>query len=87
MVVFKQLQIKLVSSNEPLLGCGPLPNWLRKKWCIYVVYGNNERNDNLCVWQCLVTCSDVSKNREKDRTTKEALILARKQYKNDKLKR
>ena len=48
-VVFKHVQIKLVSSNEPLVGCGPLPDWLRKKRCIYAVHGKNERNDNLCV--------------------------------------
>ena len=53
MIVFKHVQIKLVSSNEPLLGCGPLPDWLRKKRCIYAVDGKNERNDNLCVWRCL----------------------------------
>ena len=52
-IVFKHVQIKLVSSNEPLLGCGPLRDWLRKKRCIYAVDGKNERNDNLCVWRCL----------------------------------
>ena len=46
-VVFKHVQIKLVSSNEPLLGCSPLPDWLRKKRCIYAADGKNERTDNL----------------------------------------
>ena len=30
-VIFKYVQIRLVASNEPLMGCGPLPDWLRKK--------------------------------------------------------
>ena len=30
-VIFRQVQIRLVASNEPLIGCGPLPDWLRKK--------------------------------------------------------
>ena len=30
-VVFKHVQIRLVASNEPLMGCGPLPDWLIKK--------------------------------------------------------
>ena len=36
-VIFKHVQIRLVASNEPLMGCGPLPDWLRKKHCIYAV--------------------------------------------------
>lgn len=36
-VVFTHVQIKLITTNEPLLGCGPLPDWLRKKRCIYTV--------------------------------------------------
>ena len=34
-VIFKHVQIRLVASKEPLMGCGPLPNWLRDKRCIY----------------------------------------------------
>ena len=52
-VVPKHVQIKLIASTEPLLGCGPLPDWLRKKRCIYAADGKNERNDNLCVCRCL----------------------------------
>ena len=49
-VVFKHVQIRLVASNEPLMGCGPLPHWLRNKRCIYAV---DTFDDNLCVWRCL----------------------------------
>ena len=56
-VVFQHIQIKLIASNKPLMGCGSLPEWLRKKRCIYAVDGKNERNDNLCVWRCLAIYS------------------------------
>ena len=50
-VIFKHVQIRLVASNKPLMGCGPLTDWLRNKRCIYAV---NTFDDNLCVWRCLV---------------------------------
>ena len=87
MVVFKHFQIKLVSSNEPLLGCGPLPDWLRRKRCIYAVDSKDERTDNLCVWRCLAIYTRGSAKRETERITREALTLAREYYGNDKLKR
>ena len=49
-VVFKHVQIKLIASNEPLMGCGLLPEWLRKKRCINALY---TFDDNLCVRRCL----------------------------------
>ena len=49
-VVFKHVQIRLVASNEPSMGCGPLPDWLTDKCCIYAV---DTKKDNLCVWRCL----------------------------------
>ena len=33
-VVFKHVQIKMVESNKPLMGCEPLLDWLRNKRCI-----------------------------------------------------
>ena len=49
-VIFKYVQIRLVASNKPLMGCGPLPDWLRNQRCIYVM---DTFDDNLCVWRCL----------------------------------
>ena len=46
-VIFKHVQIRLVASNEPLIDCGPLPDWLRKKCCIYAV---ETFDDKMCVW-------------------------------------
>ena len=50
-VIFLNVHIKLISSNEPLMGCGPLPDWLKSKKCIYTVLIHFK--DNLCV------CGDV----------------------------
>ena len=52
-LIFDHVQIKFITTKELLLGCGPLPNWLRGKKCIYAVDGKEERTDNLCVWRCL----------------------------------
>ena len=51
-LIFKHVQITLVASNEPLMACGPLPDWLRDKHCIYAI---DNFDDNLCVWRCLAT--------------------------------
>ena len=49
-VIFKHVQINLVASNQPLMGCGPLPDWLKNKRCIYAI---NTFDDSLCVWRFL----------------------------------
>ena len=49
-VFFKHVQIRLVASNAPLMGCRPLPYWLRNKRCIYAV---ETFDDKLYVWRCL----------------------------------
>ena len=48
-LIFDHVQIKISSTREPLLGCGPLPEWLRKKGCIYALDGTEEETDNLCM--------------------------------------
>ena len=45
-LIFKYGQIRLVASNEILMGCGPLPDWLKKERCVYAM---DNFNDNLCV--------------------------------------
>ena len=49
-LTFDRVQIKIISMREPLLGCGPLSDWLRKKRCIYALDGAEEAIDNLCIW-------------------------------------
>ena len=57
-VVFKHVQIRLVASNELLMLCGPLPDWLRDKRCIYAL---GTFDDNLCVWRCLAIYKSARK--------------------------
>ena len=85
-VVFKHVQIKLIASNEPLMGCGLLPEWLRKK-CERCVNALDTFDDNLCVWRCLALYKRKDVKRGAERSKKEALNLAREFYSDNKLKR
>ena len=82
--VFKHVQIKLIASNEPLMGCGLLPDWLRKKRCIDAL---DTFDDSLCVWRCLAIYTRRDVKRGSEFVTKEALNLAREFYSDNKLKR
>ena len=86
-LIFDHVQIKIISTREPLLGCGPLPDWLRKKRCIYALDGTEESIDNLCMWRCLAVHYRGDRKQREKRTTREALKLAREYYENPKLKR
>ena len=68
MVVFKHVQIKLVVSNVPLMGCRPLPDWLRGKRCIYAL---DTFDDNFSVWRSLAIYKRLAygeKNRMPERS-------------------
>ena len=49
-VEFSRIIIRVIHSNEPLMGCGPLPEWVRSKKSIH---GIDDKNDNLYVRRCL----------------------------------
>ena len=79
-VVFKHIQMRLVASNKPLMGCGPLSDWLRGKQCSYAL---DTFDDNLCVWRCLAIYKRLAcgeKNRVQERNRNAALNLAREYY-------
>ena len=40
----------MLASNKPLMGCGPLTDWLKKKRCTYSI---DNFDDNLCGWRYL----------------------------------
>ena len=75
------------ATKEPLLGCGPLPHWLKGKRCIYALDGTEERVDNLCMWRCLTVHFRGYKKQREKRTTREALNLVREYYEDPNLKR
>ena len=83
-VIFKHVQIRLVASNEPLMGCGRLPDWLRDKRCIYAV---DTFDDNLCVWRCPAIYKQKDIQRGTEFVTRTALNLACEYYSDSKLKK
>ena len=85
-VLFTSVSTKIILSNEPLLGCGPLPKWLADKKCVYAV---DKINDNLCLWRCLAIHQRImkGKKRPEEDTNRDALKLARDFYRKPNLKR
>ena len=85
-VLFTSVSTKIILSNEPLLGCGPLPKWLADKKCVYSI---DKINDNLCLWRCLVIHQGImkGKKRPEEDTNRDALKLARDFYRKPNLKR
>ena len=76
-----------MAPNESLIGCRPLPDWLRDKRCIYAI---DTFTDNLCVWRCLAIYKRHvrgEKNQVEKRNCRAALDLAREYYGDNKLKR
>ena len=85
-VRFTSVSTKIILSNKPLLGCGPLPKWLADKKCVYAI---DKIDDNLCFWRCLVIHQRIMKGekRPEKKTNRDALKLARDFYKRPNLKR
>ena len=83
-VIFKHVQIRMVASNEPLMGCGPLPDWLRKERCLYAM---DTFDDNLCVWRCLAIYKQKDIKRGTEFVTRAALNLACEYYDHNNLKK
>ena len=85
-VRFTSVSTKIILSNEPLLGCGPLPKWLADKKCVYAI---DKIDDNPCFWRCLAIHQRIMKGekRPEEKTNRDALKLARDFYKRPNLKR
>ena len=85
-VLFTSVSTKIILSEEPLLGCGPLPKWLADKKCIYAI---DKIDDNLCLWRCLAIHQRIvkGKKRPEEDTNRDALKLARDFYRIPNLKR
>ena len=69
------------------MGCGPLPDWLRNKSCIYSM---DTFDDTLCVWRCLAIYKRHArgkKNRVQERNCEAALNLACEYYGDNKLRK
>ena len=69
-----QVDLKVVLDRQPLMGTGPLPDWLRN-----LARGNHAMvtldtyRDNMCLWRCIA----VHRGARPDRSTKAAQGLAK----------
>ena len=78
-IKFSNIEVKAVIDNQPMLGTGPLPDWLRnlahgRKMVSLDTYG-----DDMCLWRCIA----VYKGARPDRCTQSARQLARGFFKTD----
>ena len=56
----------------PLMGCGPLSDWLKDKRCIYAI---EKLDDNLCVWRYFAVCKQKDIQRGTEFVTRTVLNL------------
>ena len=78
-VVFNEVHVKLIHTNETLMGCGPLPDWLKKKKSIHAL---DNYNNKMCFWNTLTVFRNYldEKNRPAERIKQLALKLAQEFY-------
>ena len=77
---FYKMDVKVVLDHQPLMGTGPLPDWLRNLAHASrgkVMVALDTYRDNLCLWRCIA----VYKGARPDRSTKAAQNLAESFYK------
>ena len=79
-IKFSNIEVKAVLDNQPMLGTGPLPDWLRN-----LARGGHQMvsldnfGDDLCLWRCIA----VYRGSRPDRCTQLARRLARGFFKSD----
>ena len=69
--------VKVVLDRQPLMGTGPLPNWLRNLAHSRSMIALDTYRDNMCLWRCIA----VHKGARPDRSTKAAQGLAKSFFK------
>ena len=72
-IKFSNIEVKVVLDNQPMLGTGPLPDWLRNFAHGREMISLDTYGDNLCVWRCIA----VYQGARPDRCTQLARQLAR----------
>ena len=55
-----QVEVKAIMTNQPLLGAGQLPDWLRQKKGLYAL---DTFDDNLCLFRCIAVHQGTRPNR------------------------
>ena len=72
-----QVDLKVVLDRQPLMGTGPLPDWLRNLAHNRSMVTLDTYRDNLCLWRCIA----VHRGARPDRSTKAAQGLAKSFFK------
>ena len=67
------VDVKVVLDRKPLLGTGPLPDWLRNFSHSNNMIALDTYKDNLCLWRCIA----VHRGSRPDRSTTAARELAK----------
>ena len=70
---YSDVDVKVVLDRKPLLGTGPLPNWLRNLAHGRSMLTLDTYQDNLCLWRCIA----VHRGARPDRSTTAARELAK----------
>ena len=70
---FSNIEVKAVIDNQPMLGTGPLPGWLRSLALGSNMVSLDTFQDNLCLWRCIV----VHQGARPDRCSRAAKQLAK----------
>ena len=70
---FFKVDLKIVLDRQPLLGTGPLPDWLRNLSHSRNMIALDTYRDNLCLWRCIA----VHRGSRPDRSTTAAWELAK----------
>ena len=78
-IKFSNIEVKAVLDNQPMLGTGPLPDWLRNLAHGRKMFSFDNFGDNLCLWRCIA----VYRGARPDRCTQSARRLARCFFKSD----
>ena len=74
---FASVDTKVVRDRQPLLGMGPLPDWLRNLAHGRAMVALDTYQDNLCLWRCIA----VNRGANPQRSTQAARELAKSFYK------
>ena len=65
------VDVKVILDRQPLLGTGPLPDWLRNLSHSRNMIALDTYKDNLCLWRCIA----VHRGSRPDRSTTAARVL------------
>jgi len=72
-VKFSSIEVKAVLDNQPMLGTGPLPDWLCNLSHGRNMFSLDTFGDNLCLWRCIA----VHQGARPDHCTQAAKQLAK----------